>query len=125
MKNLSSDNRAMWLKASTEFTAKSLRSEIQEVIKWAPSLRRSGEDYFISRKSIPANVWEAMCEIEEWGMADRLDEAEGEYLRIDASLLDLVMETIKLLLKVLLQPQRDGVVAERHRLAYDDCPTLV
>lgn len=124
MKNLSSDNRALWLKAGNEFTAQSLKSEIHEAIKWAPCLRRSGEDYFIPRKSIPENVWEAMSEIEDWGMAEKLDGSDGEFLKVDISLLDLIMVTIQLLLKILFQPQIPEVATEKLRLTYDNQPML-
>lgn len=124
MKNLSSENRAMWLKASDEFTAQRLKSEIHEAIKWAPCLRHSGEDYFIPHKNIPENVWEALCEIEEWGMAERQEGEDGELLKVDVSLLDLIMATIQLLLKILFQPQTADLVAERFRLTCDNQLTL-
>lgn len=124
MKDLSSDNRAMWLQAGNEFTALSLKSEIYEVIKWAPCLSRSGENYCVPRKSIPENVWEAMYEIEEWGMAEKLDTPDGELFRVDASLFDLIMMTIKLLLNILRQPQNSSVMKETLRLTYDSHPTL-
>lgn len=116
----------MWLKASNEFTAQNLKSEINETIKWAPCLRRSGEDYFIPRKSIPENVWDAMCEIEEWGMAERQDDTDGEFIRVDVSLLDLIMAAIQLLLEILFRPQSQtaDIEAEKARVIYENYLTL-
>ncbi|WP_252092541.1 hypothetical protein [Pseudomonas sp. MWU13-3659] len=124
MKNLSKDNCAMWLQAGNQFTAQSLTSEFHEIITWAPSLKRSGEDYYIPRKNIPENVWMAMHEIEDWGMAERLDSPKGEVFIVDASLLDLIMKTIQLLLEILYQPKETNAITGNPRLTYDTPSTL-
>lgn len=124
MKVLSTSDYAMWLRAGEAFSAEHLSSEIQEIIKWAPALNRNGENYLIARKELTDNVWEAICEIEDWGMAERIDNSGYEYLKVDASLLDLIMTTIKLLLKILSKPEGYTTPIKRPLITFDDSPSL-
>jgi hypothetical protein len=123
MKYLSKHQSDLWAQAGNEFTPTRLKEEVSEIIKWAPGLQPCGEYYLIHRNNFPETSWQAMLELEDWGMAKKTDD-EKDALQVDASLLDLIMETIKLVLEILLSTTINRSSAKKLRTSHDNQTSL-
>jgi hypothetical protein len=97
--------------------------------------------YAIPRKALPKNAWNALLELEDWGIAFRSSNPDlGEVLLADKALFELVIKAIRLLLEGIVMlltrqapgPGQTGVLEpspsrQRHRYqprGEIDCPEL-
>ncbi|MCU1726309.1 hypothetical protein NTD86_04820 [Pseudomonas sp. 7P_10.2_Bac1] len=123
MKYLSKHQSDLWAQAGNEFTPARLKEEVSEIIKWAPGLQPCGEYYLIHRDKFSETSWQAMLEIEDWGMAKRKN-YDKDALQVDASLLDLIMQTIKLVLEILLSTTINRSASKKPRTPHDNQMSL-
>lgn len=105
---LNDDQRMMWAEAGTTFPGEQLNQVIQRALTDLPVDQSSTDFYEIRRFDAP-HAFDALLKLQSTGSAKRhieVDKDKHEYrevLSVEATLFDLIMEAIAMLLDVLLR----------------------
>jgi len=121
MKHLPHQQLALWNSVGTHLTEDAIKDEIDEIIKHAPPLHKGPASYRISRETVPVNVWIGLRGIEDWGMANV--EEEGQGLIVDATLLDLIMAALEILIRLIAPEHVRRKPSKRNRSSNLDGPS--
>jgi hypothetical protein len=104
---LSDDQRMMWAEAGTTFPGEKLSQVIQRALTDLP-IDQPPKDFYEIRRFDAPHAFDALLKLQSTGSAKRhieVDKERNEYrevLRIDTTLLDLIMYAIAMLLDVFL-----------------------
>lgn len=101
---LSTEHQTILSMAAKALSEQQLRNEISQALTWAPSLQRCEHSYSIPEKSLAPRIWNALLELEEWGLAyHSTTPCKEEILHADKAVFELVIEAIRVLLETILQ----------------------
>ncbi|WP_137886794.1 hypothetical protein [Pseudomonas sp. 2FE] len=97
---LNPEDQTVLIRAALALPEQQLREEIERTITWGPGLQMGEFVYAIPRKALPTSAWNALLELEDWGIARRSADPDlGEILLADKALFELVIKAIRLLLE--------------------------
>ncbi|MBK5519760.1 hypothetical protein [Pseudomonas sp. TH10] len=105
---LNDDQRMMWAEAGTIFPGEQLNQVVKRALTYLPVDQPSTDFYEIRRFDAP-HAFDALLKLQGTGSAkrhivvDKDNDECREVLRIEATLLDLIMQAIAMLLDVLLR----------------------
>lgn len=105
---LNNDQRMMWAEAGTTFSGEQLNQVIKRALTDLPVDQPLNAFYEIRRFDVP-HAFDALLKLQNTGSAKRhieVDKEKHEYrevLRVETTLLDLIMEAIAMILDVLFR----------------------
>lgn len=103
---LTDDQKNMWAEAGATFPGEQLDKVIQRALVELPQDQAAADFYEIRRLDAP-NAFDALLKLQNSGLARRHVEVGKhqfcEVLRVEATLLDLIMQAITMLLDVFLR----------------------
>lgn len=105
---LSDDQRLIWAEAGATFPGEQLSQVVYRTLTNLPAVQPTSDFYEIRRINVP-HAFDALLKLQNSGLAKRhveVDKDKHEYyevLSVQATLLDLIMEAIAMLLDVLLR----------------------
>lgn len=103
---LNTEEKGLFAQVGRALYGPQITDKAREIIGVAPAPRTDEElAYRVAERDMPTHVWPAFELMRDWGYArnDRRDNPEeGEVMRVDGSILDLLMSAIKQVLEALL-----------------------
>ena len=103
---LSTEEKGLFERAGKSLFGPQFTDKVRDIVSAAPSPSADEElVYRVVQRDMPAHQWPAFQLMRDFGYAVRekaSDPDEGEVLRVDGSILDLIMEAIKRVLEALL-----------------------
>lgn len=103
---LSTEEKGLFERAGKSLFGPQFTDKVRDIVSAAPSPSADEElIYRVVQRDMPEHQWPAFQLMRDFGYAVRekaSDPDEGEVLRVDGSILDLIMEAIKRVLEALL-----------------------